>query len=88
VKSLYLPANNELQRDFTYVDDVSTVICELLDPKVKFKKPEILNVAGGSPHTFSKLFDNLKSLELMPKIKQSQPDSLDVHLTHGSISKT
>ena len=80
-------ANDKLQRDFTYVDDVSNVIFGLLDENLNFNKPEIFNVAGGAPHTFAQMFKILESLGVSPKIKQSEQDSLDVNLTHGDTKK-
>jgi UDP-glucuronate 4-epimerase len=82
-----LTASTEVIRDFTYVNDVSDVIGAALGLDSDLLTPEIYNVAGGSPFTLGKLLEVLNELKIFTEIEQAPIDSLDVKITHGSVSK-
>lgn len=80
-------ANDSLMRDFTYVDDVSKVISDLLSWNNLDQSPEIFNVAGGQPYTFAELFSILNDIGVKTKIIKAAQDELDVNMTHASTEK-
>ena len=86
-KEFIFTANSNLMRDFTYVDDVIRVIFELINLRDSSKSPEIYNVAGGRPHTFSEIFDILNNQNIPIRIKNAISDELDVNITHASTLK-
>jgi UDP-glucuronate 4-epimerase len=81
-----LTANLEVKRDFTFVSDVSKTIDSLIKSELVLKS-EIFNVAGNSPYSLSELFKILDSHRINPTVRVSEPDSMDVNLTHGSTEK-
>ena len=80
-------ANDSLKRDFTYVDDVSKVISELISSSTGFTDSQIFNVAGGNPYTFSQMFSIMEEFGVKPKMVVKSQDSLDVNITHASTIK-
>jgi len=84
-KPFYLTANVEVQRDFTFVSDVSKVILDVLNDTFSSPAPIILNVAGGRPYTLSELFKILSSLGIDIDIRSADVDPLDVKMTNASI---
>lgn len=82
-----LTAATSVKRDFTYVDDVSQVMHQLLLKDFGFGKYEIFNVCGGKPYSLHDLFEILKSTYREIDYVQMEQDELDVKLTHGSIEK-
>lgn len=87
-KDFQLTASPSVKRDFTFVDDVTSVLEAIfrLDSKSGIKN-EIINVAGGNPYSLADLFNILENLGQKMKIVQNAPDELDVKLTHGSVDK-
>ena len=86
-KEFVLTASPTVERDFTFIEDLSNVVESLVRQDSIQNEHELLNVAGGSPYSLSQLFLILDNLGLTLNIKQSLPDRLDVGLTHGSVSK-
>ena len=86
-KEFVLTASPTVERDFTFIEDLSTVVESLVRKDTFQNGHELLNVAGGSPYSLSQLFSILDNLGLSLKIRNSIPDSLDVRLTHGSVKK-
>ena len=80
-------ANDSLQRDFTFVDDVSNVISELISKDSAMGESQIYNVAGGKPYTFGQMFSLMEEFGVKPKMIVKSQDSLDVNITHASTSK-
>lgn len=82
-----LTANLKVLRDFTFVDDTSQAVLDLMTDKHESDKNEIFNIAGGKPYSLQDLLDVLKAQGLEPIIEKRDQDPLDVNLTHGSTVK-
>ena len=82
-----LTASSEVIRDFTYVQDVISIIEQALSSEFKVVSSEVYNVAGGNPYTLTELFSVMHKLEIPVEIEIQDADSLDVKMTHGSILK-
>ncbi len=85
--SFELTASPSVKRDFTFVDDVSSVIAELISSPTSQSKFEVLNVSGGKPYSLNELFGIISELGLNIQINHAKFDELDVRLTHGSVAK-
>jgi UDP-glucuronate 4-epimerase len=80
-KSFHLTANLNVQRDFTYVDDVSKIIegiCKAIS------LPPIINVAGSNPFSLGELLEILEDQEIVVDVLRGNEDPLDSKVTHGS----
>jgi UDP-glucuronate 4-epimerase len=86
-KTFELSAHRDVVRDFTYVDDVSKVISQLLLKKFVDTGPDIYNVAASKPWSLDDLFTITSELGISPSIKSIDVDNLDVKITHGSVEK-
>lgn len=83
-----LTANLDLVRDFTYVEDVSDVIEDLIGLNVNDGSTHtILNVAGEAPRTMGNLIEICEGTGIPINISNGELNSLDVSLTHGSSEK-
>ena len=82
-----LTANLQVLRDFTFVNDTSQSIFDLIIDKTSKQKHEILNIAGGKPYSLQNLLDVLSQSGMEPMIEKRENDPLDVRLTHGSTEK-
>ena len=78
-----LTADLSVSRDFTYIDDVSNVISELVISSSS-ELPSILNVCGSRPYSLENLLNILKDLGIEISLKTKEKDSLDAKITHGS----
>ena len=85
--SFKLTASLEVKRDFTFVDDVSKVVHELINSKERMEGSQIFNVAGGNPYSLSELLTIMKSFDINVKYDSHSEDDLDLKLTHGSTDK-
>ena len=85
-KEFVLSANLEVKRDFTFVADVARTIYSIIQSD-ELLQNEIFNVAGSNPYSLSELFQLLENLGVGLKILESEVDSMDVKLTHGSTVK-
>tara|TARA_B100001559_G_C16501860_1_gene623765 strand:- start:1285 stop:2238 length:954 start_codon:yes stop_codon:yes gene_type:complete len=72
-------------RDFTYIDDVTFVLKNLIFKKIKGNK--ILNVCSNKPIKVSKILNILNKLYGKPKIQYKNKLKIEVLKTHGSNSK-
>lgn len=86
-RTFELSAHRDVVRDFTYVDDVSKVISQLLFKEFVDKEPNIFNVAASKPWSLNDLFTITSELGISPNIKSIDADNLDVKITHGSVEK-
>ena len=82
-----LTASPSVKRDFTFVDDVSSVIAELIPTPTSQTKFDVFNVAGGKPYALEELFGIISESGLDLHVNQAKHDELDVRLTHGSVEK-
>jgi UDP-glucuronate 4-epimerase len=86
-KEFVLTASPEVKRDFTFVDDVSSVIEYLTRNVAARDEHQVINVAGGNPYSLAELFRILEGMDLNLNIRMGDADSLDVKLTHASVEK-
>lgn len=82
-----LTAAGDIMRDFTFVDDVTRVITQILSNLSIDAEPAIYNVAASKPWSLNDLFEITSQLGINPRIIISGADSLDVQITHGSVEK-
>ncbi len=83
-----LTANLDLVRDFTYVEDVSDVIEDLVNTHLNSMDLHyILNVAGEAPRTMGNLIQICEASGIPINILKGEVNFLDVSLTHGSSQK-
>lgn len=86
-KPFQLSASLQVKRDFTYVSDVTRVVEQLTDLSRTWPRYDILNVAGGRPHSLSELFECVRNQGLNLRVEQTSVSQLDVGLTHASVEK-
>lgn len=82
-ESFKLTADLNTSRDFTFVDDVSLNIREIIGQQDS-NLPKILNVAGSKPHTLSNVFELLEEFDIRINLNINARDPLDAKITHGS----
>jgi UDP-glucuronate 4-epimerase len=83
-----LTANLELVRDFTYVEDVTDVIEDLLQTeRNESSHHTLLNVAGEAPRTMGELIEICESQGIPINVTKGEINLLDVAKTHGSSEK-
>jgi UDP-glucuronate 4-epimerase len=75
-----------IQRDFTYIDDVTRIISEAINIELPGNL-EIINVGGSSPRSMSDLVTILKAKGLRIDFDVYPPASEDIKFTHASINK-
>ena len=75
-----------IQRDFTYIDDVTRIISEAINIKLP-SNLEIINVGGSSPRSMSDLVSILKAKGLRIDFDVYPPSTEDIKFTHASIDK-
>lgn len=75
-----------IQRDFTFIDDVTKIIGEAINFKLT-NNYEIINVGGSSPRSMSDLISILEKLGLDLKFDSYPPSNEDIKFTHASTSK-
>jgi len=80
-------ANPEVKRDFTFIDDVTLLIRELVELESSLINFDILNVCGSHPYSMGELFQILKNEKIYINILQQTQDPLDLKLTNGSINR-
>jgi UDP-glucuronate 4-epimerase len=83
-KPFHLTANLEVARDFTYIDDVSRVIKQVVEEASSLQPNEILNVAGSNPRTLGEMFKVFNQMGIHVEINRGEADVLDSKITHGS----
>jgi UDP-glucuronate 4-epimerase len=82
-----LTANLDITRDFTYVDDVVSVVSKLLEANFITRISGVLNVAGSKPRSLRDLFQVASDLGIQMKIEKYDADPLDAQTTNGSTTK-
>lgn len=82
--------DGSVRRDFTYVDDVTNSIIDLMHFLQSVKGPyfEAVNIGGGRPVSMSDLVDRMMKLSgASPRIESAAPDSRDASVTEADFSK-
>jgi UDP-glucuronate 4-epimerase len=83
-----LTANLDLIRDFTYVEDVTAAIEDLIRADMThLDSHTLLNVAGEAPRTMGELIEICESTGVPINIQKGEINRLDVSKTHGSSEK-
>jgi UDP-glucuronate 4-epimerase len=83
-----LTANKDLIRDFTFVEDVTDVIEDLITHEnIGLSSHTLLNVAGESPRTMGELIEICTTNGVPLNILNGEINTLDVSKTHGSSEK-
>lgn len=83
-----LTADLDLIRDFTYVEDVTSAIEDLIHADMSHLEPHsVLNVAGEAPRTMGELIAICESTGVPINIQRGDINPLDVSKTHGSSEK-
>ena len=84
---LELTTNLDYKRDFTFVDDVSRVLIEMINQKSFVNESKIFNIAGSAPHTFRELFKIIEEIGVDFKIIKKEISDFDVRQTHASVEE-
>ncbi len=75
-----------MQRDFTFIDDVTRIIGESIN--IDFSNNyEVINVGGSSPRTMSDLIKILENLGLNLEFDAHPASNEDIKYTHASVNK-
>ena len=83
-----LTANKDLIRDFTFVEDVTDVIEDLIKQEnVGLNGHTLLNVAGESPRSMGELMEICTTNGVPLNILYGEINTLDVSKTHGSSER-
>lgn len=81
-----LYGNGEVQRDFTYIDDIIQGILSALDHSISF---DIINLGNNKPETVNRLVDILESLLNKKAIRRFAPlPAGDVPITYANLAKS
>lgn len=81
-----LYGNGEVQRDFTYIDDIIKGIISALDHSIPF---DIINLGNHQPETVNRLVDILESLLNKKAIRRFAPlPAGDVPITYADLTKS
>ena len=75
-----------IQRDFTFIDDVTRIIGESIDIELP-NQHDVINVGGSSPRSMSDLINIVENLGLDLKFDTYPPSNEDIKFTHASVSK-
>ena len=84
----YIELNNKGNhiRDFTYIDDVTNILYNLVFKKIK-KKYDIFNICSNKPIHIGKMIKEIQNQNINLKVKMINKNKLDVFKTHGDNSK-
>jgi UDP-glucuronate 4-epimerase len=75
-----------IQRDFTFIDDVTRIIGESINVNLP-NKYEVINVGGSSPRSMSDLITILEKLGLNLDFDTYPVSNEDIKFTHASANK-
>jgi UDP-glucuronate 4-epimerase len=75
-----------IQRDFTFIDDVTRIISESINIDLP-NAYEIINVGGSSPRSMSDLIKILEKLGLNLEFDTYPASNEDIKFTHASVNK-
>lgn len=85
-KEIPLTGNLETLRDFTYVEDVTRIISDLILDK-RFFKNEVFNLAASNPQSLKTVMEILDNLGVHCNYKQLEVSPLDAKVTFGDTHK-
>ena len=75
-----------IQRDFTFIDDVTRIISESININLP-NEYEIINVGGSSPRSMSDLIKIFEKLGLNLEFDTYPASNEDIKFTHASVNK-
>ena len=75
-----------IQRDFTFIDDVTRIIGESIGMNLP-NNWEVINVGGSSPRSMSDLIKILENLELNLEFDTYPVSNEDIKFTHASVKR-
>lgn len=75
-----------IQRDFTFIDDVTRIIGESVDMNLP-NNCEVINVGGSSPRSMSDLIKILENLGLNLEFDTYPASNEDIKFTHASVNR-
>lgn len=81
-----LNASLDTLRDFTFVDDVTLLIAQVVSHK-GLRNSEILNVGGSTPRSLKELISILEDSGLKLNFTQNLKSNEDIRFTNASINK-
>ena len=84
-KTFMLNNSGNHWRDFTYIDDVVSILVKLLNKRIANKS--VYNICGNKPIYIKKLMNFLTKKTLFDKIKNVSKNEIEVKTTHGDNSK-
>lgn len=82
----YLKASLDNLRDFTYVDDVTNLICEVINLTIK-NSHEVFNVGGSTPRSLKELINILHKHGVKPDFTTTLISGEDIKSTNASTKK-
>lgn len=85
-KEIPLTGNLETLRDFTYVEDVTQIISDLIIDE-RFFKNEMFNIAASNPQKLETVLKILNELGVHCEYKQLDVSPLDAKVTYGNTQK-
>ena len=86
-KLFFLNNSGNHDRDFTYVNDVITVLFKLMSNYKKLKKFDIFNVCSNKPLNLLSVISYFRKINVKPQIKKIELNKADVLKTHGNDAK-
>ena len=69
-------------RDFTYINDVTNILCKLRNKKIK--KNEIYNISSNNPIGLKEILNFFQKISPKTQIIKREFQKSDVFKTHGS----
>jgi UDP-glucuronate 4-epimerase len=84
-RTFNLTADLDTSRDFTFVNDVSLNIREIVNHEFS-GIPRVLNVAGSKPYSLGDVLTILEEANIKVTLQSNESDPLDAKITHGSTS--
>ena len=86
-KTFYVNNFGKHSRDFTYIDDVTDMIVNLLSKYKKIKKLDFFNICSNNPISLMKIINYIMKQSKITKLKKIKFQKADVLKTHGSNKK-
>lgn len=85
-KEIPLTGNLQTLRDFTYIEDITRIISDLITDE-RFFNNEVFNLAASKPQSLETVIEFLNSMDVICNYKQLEVSPLDAKITFGNIQK-
>ena len=86
-KTFYINNFGKHSRDFTYIDDVTSMIMSLFSKYKNIKKYDLFNICSNNPISLMKIIKYIMKKTKSAKLKKIKFQKADVLKTHGSNKK-